>query len=80
MLQGIAASCGRSKKPPLAPSPANAALNRDEEARASLQDVFSIDPKFYAERYARSQPYKDPAKAKHVLELMLKAVLLGRRL
>jgi hypothetical protein len=57
------------------PSPANAALNHNEEARASLQDVIRIDPKFCAERYARSHPYKDPAQAKHVLKLMLKAGL-----
>jgi adenylate cyclase len=52
-----------------------AALGRDEEAQAAAQEFLRTDPKFSAERYARSQPYKDAVQAKNVLELMLKAGL-----
>lgn len=52
-----------------------AAWGRDEEARAAAQEVLRIDPKFSAQRYARTFPYKDPALAAHVLELMRKAGL-----
>jgi tetratricopeptide (TPR) repeat protein len=54
---------------------AYAALGRDGEARAAAQDFLLIDPKFSAERYARSLPYKDPAQAAQALELMRKAGL-----
>jgi hypothetical protein len=49
-----------------------AALGYKEEARALVQDVFCIDPKFSAQRYARALPYKDPALAAQVLELKRK--------
>ena len=52
-----------------------AAWGRDEEARAAAQDVLRIDPKFSAQRYARAFPYKDPALAAQVLELMRNAGL-----
>ena len=52
-----------------------AAWGRDEEARAAAQDVLRIDPKFSAQRYARAFPYRDPALATQVLELMRKAGL-----
>jgi hypothetical protein len=45
------------------------ALGHKEEARASVQDVFWIDPKLSAQRYARGFPYKDRALAAQVLEL-----------
>jgi tetratricopeptide (TPR) repeat protein len=52
-----------------------AAWGRDEEARSSAQDVLRIDPKFSAQRYARSMTYKDPALRTQALELMRKAGL-----
>ena len=52
-----------------------AAWGRDEEARGSAQAVLQIDPKFSAQRYARSMTYKDPALKAQALELMRKAGL-----
>jgi adenylate cyclase len=52
-----------------------AALDRKEEARSSVQDVFRIDPKFSAQRYAKSMTYKDPALTAQALELMRRAGL-----
>jgi len=52
-----------------------AAWGRDGEARSSAQDVLRIDPKFSAQRYARSMTYKDPALRTQALELMRKAGL-----
>jgi len=52
-----------------------AALDRKEEARCSVQDVLRIDPKFSAQRYAKSMPYKDPALTAQALELMRRAGL-----
>jgi tetratricopeptide (TPR) repeat protein len=52
-----------------------AALDRKEEARSSVQDVLRIDPKFSAQRYAKSMPYKDPALTAQALELMRRAGL-----
>jgi hypothetical protein len=50
-------------------------LNRKEEARSSVQDVLRIDPKFSAQRYAKSMTYKDPALTAQALELMRRAGL-----
>ncbi len=47
----------------------------DEGARAAAQDLLRIDPKFSAERRARSLPFKDPALQAHYLKLMRKAGL-----
>jgi adenylate cyclase len=52
-----------------------AALDRKEEARASVQDVLRLDPKFSAQRYAKSMPYKDPVVTGQSLELMRNAGL-----
>jgi hypothetical protein len=52
-----------------------AALGPNEEARSSVQDVLRIDPKFSAQRYGKSMPYKDPAVTAQTLELMRKAGL-----
>jgi adenylate cyclase len=52
-----------------------AALDRKEEARASVQDVLRLDPKFSAKRYVKSMPYNDPAVTAQSLELMRKAGL-----
>ena len=43
-------------------------LGRDKEARAAAEDVFTLDPKFSAQRYASRLPYKGPALAAQVLE------------
>jgi adenylate cyclase len=51
------------------------ALGRDKEARAAAEDLLRIDSKFSAQRYTRGFPYKDPALAAQVLELMRKAGL-----
>jgi adenylate cyclase len=53
----------------------NAALGRDEEARAAAQDVLRIDPKFSAQRFLKNSPYKDPAVTARALELYRKAGL-----
>ena len=53
----------------------HAALGQEDEARAAAQELLRIDPKFSAKRYARAFPYKDPALATQVLELMRKAGL-----
>ena len=52
-----------------------AAWGRDKEARAAAEALLRIDPKFSAQRYARSLPYKDPALTAQALELMRKAGL-----
>lgn len=52
-----------------------AAWGRGEEASKAAQDVFRIDPKFSAQRYVKTMPYKDPSLAKQALELMRKAGL-----
>ncbi|MBN1103250.1 MAG: tetratricopeptide repeat protein [Deltaproteobacteria bacterium] len=52
-----------------------AALGRKEDAQSSVQDVLRIDPKFSAQRYSKSMPYKDPALTAQALELMRKAGL-----
>ena len=52
-----------------------AAMDRKEEARASAQDVLRLDPKFSAQRFAKSMPYKDPAVTVQSLELLRKAGL-----
>jgi adenylate cyclase len=51
------------------------ALGREEEARASAQDVLRIDPKFSAQRYVRMIPYKDPTINVRLLERYRKAGL-----
>jgi len=51
------------------------ALGRDKEAGAAAEDLLRIDSKFSAQRYTRGFPYKDPALAAQVLELMRKAGL-----
>jgi adenylate cyclase len=53
----------------------NAALGRDEEARAAAQDVLRIDPKFSTQRFLKNSPYKDPALTARALELYRKAGL-----
>jgi hypothetical protein len=50
-----------------------AASGLNEEARSSVQHVLRIDPKFSAQRYAKSMPYKDPAVTAQTLELIRKA-------
>ena len=51
------------------------ALGRDKEARAAAEDLLRIDSKFSAQRYTRGFPYKAPALAAQVLEMMRKAGL-----
>jgi len=51
------------------------AWGRDKEARTAAQDVLRIDPKFSAQRFARSLPYKDPTLATKALESLRKAGL-----
>ncbi len=52
-----------------------AAWGREKEANAAADALLRIDPKFSAQRYARSLPYKDPALTTQALELMRKAGL-----
>ena len=54
---------------------AYSALGREEEARAVAQDLLRIDPKFSAQRLARTMPFKDPSLSAQSLELMHKAGL-----
>jgi adenylate cyclase len=51
------------------------ALGREEEARNAAQDLLRIDPKFSAQKFAQTQPVKDPTAAAQALELMNKAGL-----
>ena len=51
------------------------ALGREEEARNAAQELLRIDPKFSAQRFAQTMPYKDPTVATNALELMNKAGL-----
>jgi Tfp pilus assembly protein PilF len=52
-----------------------AAWGHDDEAHAAAKEVLRIDPNFSAHRLARTYPYKDPAQAARVLELLRKAGL-----
>ena len=51
------------------------ALGREEEARNAAQELLRIDPMFSAQKFAQTQPAKDPTTAAQALELMNKAGL-----
>jgi TolB-like protein len=54
---------------------ANAALNRKEEALEAVSAIKKIKPDFTAEKYAETQPYKDPQTSKQVITMLQKAGL-----
>ena len=52
---------------------ANAALDRADEARKACREVLSACPDFSLEKYAATQPYKDPQTLAQVIEMLHKA-------
>jgi adenylate cyclase len=52
-----------------------AALGRDDDAQAAVKDALRIDPKFSAQRFARTYPHKNPAQTARVLALLRNAGL-----
>ncbi len=54
---------------------ANAALDRQEEAFRAASEVRRIKPDFTIEKYAATQPYRDPAKLARVTTMLQKAGL-----
>jgi adenylate cyclase len=54
---------------------ANAALNRTDEARKISFEVLGISPDFTLEKYAATQPYRDPQTLAQVIEMLQKAGL-----
>jgi len=54
---------------------ANAALDRQEEASGAAYEVLRIKPDFTLNRYAETQPYRDPNKLEQVTSMLQKAGL-----
>jgi tetratricopeptide (TPR) repeat protein len=52
------------------------AMGKEDEARAAAAELLKINPKFSAERYLKTMPYKDDAYPKLAAESMRKAGLL----
>jgi adenylate cyclase len=54
---------------------AHAALGNDDEAREAALGTRTLKPDFSLQRYAATQPYRDPALLQHLLENLRKAGL-----
>jgi tetratricopeptide (TPR) repeat protein len=54
---------------------ANAALDRQEEASRAAAEVLKSNPDFTLNRYAETQPYRDPNKLEQVTSMLRKAGL-----
>lgn len=52
---------------------ANAALDRSDEARNACREVLGVKPDFKVEKYAATQPYKDPQDLEQVVAMLHKA-------
>jgi adenylate cyclase len=53
----------------------NAALGRQDEARAAVSEIMRLNPEFSLEDYVGIQPYKNPDQAKRFSDLLRKAGL-----
>jgi adenylate cyclase len=53
----------------------NAALGRQNEARAAVGEIMRLNPEFSLEDYVGTQPYKNPDQAKRFSDLLRKAGL-----
>ncbi len=51
------------------------ALGRDDEAREVGRDLLRLDPKFSAQRYVSTLPFKDKSQAGRYVEILRKAGL-----